>query len=113
VIHHGDKGSQYTSWAFEHRCRAAGVCPSTGAAGDALDNAMCESFLTTLKCELIDRHRFATKAESEIAVFRFIEGFYNPSRRHSSIGYLSPIQFEIARQSDRAQTDTPDSETWP
>ena len=55
---------------------------------------MCESFFATLECELIDRHRFATKAEAQIAVFRFIEGFYNPSRRHSSIGYLSPAKFE-------------------
>ena len=89
VIHHSDKGSQYTSWAFGHRCRAAGIRPSTGTAGDALDNAMCESFFATLECELIDRHRFATKAEAQIAVFRFIEGFYNPSRwSWSSPGYV-------------------------
>lgn len=113
VIHHSDKGSQYTSWAFGHRCRAAGVRPSTGTAGDALDNAMCESFFATLECELIDRHRFATKAEAQIAVFRFIEGFYNPTRRHSSIGYLSPAEFEAAHQPDRAQTGTPKPETCP
>ena len=113
VIHHSDKGSQYTSWAFGHRCRAAGIRPSTGTAGDALDNAMCESFFATLECELIDRHRFATKAEAQIAVFRFIEGFYNPSRRHSSIGYLSPAEFEATHQSDRAQAATPKPETCP
>jgi len=113
VIHHSDKGSQYTSWAFGHRCRAAGIRPSTGTAGDALDNAMCESFFATLECELIDRHRFANKAEAQIAVFRFIEGFYNPSRRHSSIGYLSPAEFEAAHQSDRAPMSTPKPETCP
>jgi Integrase core domain len=59
--------------------------------GDAYDNAMCESFFATLKCELLDRHRFKTQAEARSAVFSFIEGFYNPRRRHSSIGYLAPI----------------------
>ena len=113
VIHHIDKGSQYTSWAFGHRCRAAGVRPSTGTAGDAFDNAMCESFFATLECELIDRHRFETKADDQIAVFRFIEGFYNPSRRHSSIGYMSPLEFEAAHHADRAQTGTPKPETCP
>ena len=96
VVHHSDKGSQYTSRAFGHRRRAAGVRPSTGTAGDAFDNAMCESFFATLECELIDRHRFASRAEAQIAVFRLIEGFYNPSRRHSSIGYMSPAEFEAA-----------------
>ena len=113
VIHHSDKGSQYTSWAFGHRCRAAGIRPSTGTAGDALNNAMCESFFATLECELIDRHRFTSKAEAQIAVFRFIEGFYNPSRRHSSIGYLSPAKFEAAHQANRAPTGTPKPETCP
>ena len=113
VIHHSDKGSQYTSWAFGHRCRKAGVRPSTGTAGDALDNAMCESFFATLECELIDRHRFATKAEAQIAVFQFIEGFYNPSRRHSSIGYMSPAEFEAAYQLDRAPAGTSKPETCP
>ena len=113
VIHHSDKGAQYASWAFGHRCRAAGIRPSTGTAGDALDNAMHESFFATLECELIDRHRFTAKAEAQIAVFRFIEGFYNPSRRHSSIGYLSPAQFEAVHQSDRATTRTSKPETCP
>ena len=65
---------------------------------------MCESFFATLECELIARHRFASRAEAQIAVFRFIEGFYNPSRRHSSIGYLSPMDFEAAHQPDHAHT---------
>ena len=94
VIHHSDQGSQYASIAFGHRCREAGVRPSMGSVGDAYDNAMCESFFATLECELLDRHRFKTQAEARIAVFEFIEGFYNPRRRHSSIGYFSPIDYE-------------------
>jgi putative transposase len=94
VIHHSDQGSQYTSIAFGHRCREASVRPSMGSVGDAYDNAMCESFFATLECELLDRRRFKTQAEARMAVFEFIEGFYNPRRRHSSIGYLSPIDFE-------------------
>lgn len=94
VIHHSDQGSQYTSIAFGQRCREAGVRPSMGSAGDAYDNAMCESFFATLECELLARRRFATQAEARTAVFEFIEGFYNPRRRHSSIGYLSPVEYE-------------------
>lgn len=94
VIHHSDHGSQYTSIEFGKRCREAGVRPSMGSVGDAYDNAMAESFFATLECELLDRRRFKTQAEARIAVFEFIEGFYNPRRRHSSLGYLSPIAFE-------------------
>jgi putative transposase len=94
VIHHSDQGSQYTSIEFGKRCREAGVRPSMGSVGDAYDNAMAESFFATLECELLDRHRFKTQAEARIAVFGFIEGFYNLRRRHSSLGYLSPIKFE-------------------
>ena len=94
VIHHSDQGCQYTSIAFGSRCREAGVRPSMGSVGDCFDNAMCESFFATLECELLDRHRFATQAEARIAVFDFIEGWYNTRRRHSSIDYLSPIEFE-------------------
>jgi putative transposase len=94
VIHHSDQGSQYTSIAFGQRCREAGVRPSMGSAGDAYDNAMCESFFATLECELLARRRFTTQAEARMAVFEFIEGFYNPRRRHSSIGHLSPVEYE-------------------
>ena len=94
VIHHSDQGSQYTSIAFGQRCRNASVRPSMGSVGDAYDNAMCESFFATLECELLDRCRFKTQAEARSAVFAFVEGFYNPRRRHSSIGYLSPIDYE-------------------
>ena len=89
------------------------VRPSTGTAGDALDNAMCESFFATLACELVDRHRFATKAKAQIAVFRFIEGLYDPPRRHSSIGYLPPARFKTANPSDQAPMSTHKPETRP
>jgi putative transposase len=94
VIHHSDQGSQYTSIEFGQRCRVAGVRPSMGSVGDAYDNAMCESFFATLECELLDRQRFKSQAEARMAVFAFIEAFYNRRRRHSAIGYLSPIDYE-------------------
>ncbi len=94
VVHHSDHGTQYTSIAFGKRCREAGVRPSMGSIGDCYDNALCESFFATLECELLDRRKFATQAEARMAVFEFIEGFYNPRRRHSSLGYLSPVNYE-------------------
>src|SRR5512144_1566198 len=72
-----------------------------GSVGDAYDNAMAESFFATLECELLDRRRFKTQAEARIAVFEFIEGFYNPRRRHSSLGYLSPIATSAATTRER------------
>ncbi len=86
--------SQYTSVAFGLRCKEAGVRPSMGSVGDAYDNAMCESFFATLECELLARRKFPTKAEARMALFQFIEGWYNPARRHSALGYKSPIAFE-------------------
>ena len=94
VIHHSDQGCQYTSIAFGNRCREAGVRPSMGSVGDCYDNALCESFFATLECELIEQSQFRSQAEARMAVFEFIEGWYNPRRRHSAIGYLSPIEFE-------------------
>lgn len=94
VIHHSDQGSQYTSIAFGARCKEAGVRPSMGSVGDAYDNAMCESFFATRECELLDRRKFRTKAEARMAIFEFIEGWYNPRRRHSALGYRSPINYE-------------------
>jgi putative transposase len=94
VIHHSDQGSQYTSLAFGQRCRQAGVRPSMGSVGDCFDNALCESFFATLECELLDRQRFHTQDEARRAVFDFIESWYNLHRRHSSLGYLSPAEFE-------------------
>jgi putative transposase len=94
VIHHSDQGSRYTSVAFGLRCKEAGVKPSMGSVGDAYDNAMCESFFATLECELLDRRTFRTRSEARMAVLEFIEGGYNPGRRHSALGYLSPIEYE-------------------
>lgn len=94
VVHHSNQGCQYTSIAFGLRCRAAGVRPSTGSVGDAYDNAMAEAFFATLECELLDRTRFRTQAEARLAVFEFIEGWHNTHRRHSALGYRSPVNYE-------------------
>jgi putative transposase len=94
VIHHSDQGCQYTSLAFGRRCELMGVRPSMGSVGDASDNAMCESFFATLECELLERHRFPTQAAARLAVFEYIEGWYNPHRRHSALDYRSPINYE-------------------
>ena len=96
VVHHSDKGTQYTSLAFGKRCREMRVVTSTGSAGDCFDNAMAESFFATLECELIDRRRFQTHAEARMAIFEFVEAWYNRKRRHSALGYLSPEEFERA-----------------
>jgi putative transposase len=106
VIHHSDQGSQYTSLAFGKRCKEAGVRPSMGSVGDAYDNALCESFFATLECELLERRRFASQVEARMACFSVIEGFYNPPRRHSALGYRSPICYEQEMQTDR-QSATP------
>jgi len=84
--------------AFGQRCREAGVRPSTGSVGDAYDNALCESFFATLECELLDRRRFRTQAEARMAIFEFIEGFCNPQRRDSALGYLSPVNYERRKE---------------
>lgn len=94
VIHHSDQGSQYMTVAFGLRWKEADVRPSMGSVGDAYENAMCESFFATLECELLDRRKFRTKAETRMAIYVFIEGWYNPGRRHSALGYLSPIDYE-------------------
>ena len=94
VIHHSDRGCQYTSYAFGKRCQEAGVMPSMGSTGDAYDNAMAESFFATLEREVLDRRRFQSQAEARLAIFQWLEGWYNPHRRHSALGYLSPINYE-------------------
>jgi putative transposase len=94
TVMHTDHGSQYTSWAFGRRLRAAGILGSMGSVGDALDNAMAESFFGTLQLELLDRRHWETRAQLASAIFEYIEAFYNPRRRHSSIGNLSPVEFE-------------------
>jgi putative transposase len=94
VIHHSDQGCQYTALEFGRHCREANVRPSMGSVGDCYDNALCESFFATLECELLDRVTLRTPAEARTAVFDFIEGWYNPTRRHSALDYRSPIDFE-------------------
>lgn len=94
VVHHSDHGCQYTSYAFGKRCREMNVMPSMGSVGDAYDNAMAESFFATLEREVLARRRFQTLAEAKLALFVWIEGWYNPHRRHSSLGRVSPVNFE-------------------
>jgi putative transposase len=101
VIHHS---AQYTSIAFGLRCQEAGVRPSMGSVGACFDNAMCESFFATLECELLDRRRFKTQVEARMAIFDFIEGWYNPHRRHSALDYLSPINYERIQQTESLST---------
>jgi len=112
VIHHSDQGSQYSALAFGRRCEEAGVRPSMGSVGDCFDNAMCESFFATLECELLNRRHFKTQIEARMAIFEFIEGWYNPHRRHSAINYLSPIDFERTyRQNTDYRSPSPSTET--
>ena len=92
VIHHSDQGSQYTSVEFGKRCKEMGVRPSMGSVGD--DNAMAEGFFASLECELINRRSWKNKTEARLAIFTWIESWYNPTRRHSGLEYLSPNNFE-------------------
>jgi putative transposase len=94
VIHHSDQGSQYTSLAFGRRLREAGMTASMGSCGDCYDNAMAESFFATLECELLARRSFPTRNAARLALFDYIEGFYNTHRRHSALEYLSPLAYE-------------------
>ena len=105
VIHHSDQGSQYTSVAFGKRCEEMGVKPSMGTVGDAYDNAMAESFFATLECELIDRRSWKTKAEARLAIFTWIESWYNPLRRHSGLGLRSPNAFERSLNLQKSNID--------
>ncbi len=117
VIHHSDQGSQYTSIEFGNRCKQMGVRPSVGSVGDAYadlgfcHSAMAESFFATLECELIDRRVWKTQTDARLAVFSWIEGWYNPKRLHSALGYMSPINFE--RKHKAQKSTTPPSSTKP
>jgi putative transposase len=105
VIHHSDHGCRYTSLAFRKQCREMGVKPSVGSVGDAYDFAMAESFFATLECELLDR-RFRTQTETRHAIFRFIEGWYNPHRHHSALGNRSRMTYERIMQPSRKRLDS-------
>ena len=98
AILHSDHGSQYTSWAFGQRLRNAGLLASMGTVGDCYDNAMMESFWGTMQLELLDTKEWQTRDELANAIFAWIECWYNPKRRHSSIGMHSPVTFEALQQ---------------
>ena len=103
VIHHSDQGSQHTSLAFGRRCGEAGVRPSMGSVGDACDNARAESFFSALEAELFSRRRFSSQAEARMACFSTIEGWCNPVRLHSGLGYRSPMTYEVDMQDATAR----------
>ena len=94
TIHHSDRGSQYRSLAIGKTLKESGIMASMGSKGDAFDNAAAESFMATIKTELIYRNSFKTKDEARLAVFKYIEGFYNTVRRHSSLGHKSTAEYE-------------------
>jgi putative transposase len=94
LVHHSDRGSQYTSLIFTRRCASVGIDVSVGSRGDCFDNAALESFHASLKKDLIHRRAWPTKPEARTAVFDYIEAFYNRRRRHSTLGMLSPLEFE-------------------
>jgi putative transposase len=94
LVLHSDRGCQFTSLSLGRRLTELGISPSMGGAGDCYDNAMIESFFATLECELIDRTRFEDRTQARLQIFSFIEGFYNPRRRHSALDYLSPDDYE-------------------
>lgn len=97
LIHHSDQGAQYTALSFGKRLEQAGIVPSMGRAGSALDNAISESFISTLKAELVSRTRFPSRQGAKTAIFEYLEAFYNRTRIHSSLGYESPVDFEEGR----------------
>jgi len=105
VLRRPIESAQYTSIAFGQRCAQAGIRPSTGRTGTCFDNAITESFFASLECELIDRRVFRTRSQTERAVFAYIEGFYNPRRRHSANGQLSPSEYERRHALKNSQED--------
>lgn len=94
LIHHSDRGSQYASWEYQKTLKAHGVLISMSGKGNCYDNAAMESFFKTIKSELIWRTKFLSRRQANDMIGKYIEGFYNPQRRHSTLGYLSPVQFE-------------------
>jgi putative transposase len=97
VIHHSDRGGEYSSHALERQLRRHGALASMGSVADCFDNALAESVFATLECELFDQQpggRFTTRREAKLAVFDYLETFYNPRRRHSALGHIAPATFE-------------------
>ncbi len=102
LIHHSDRGVQYTALSFGKRLEEVSIVASMGRVGSAPDNAISESFVASLKCELLHRHRFISREAARTAIFDYIEGFYNRVRLHSSLGYLSPSDYEQATMEEVA-----------
>ena len=98
LIHHSDHGCQYPSVAFGQRLQAAGIVPSTGTIGDCFDNAVVEAFFSSLKVELVGRRAWPTRAAARLAIFEYIEVWYNRQRLHSTLGYVTPVQCEALAQ---------------
>ncbi len=94
LVHHSDRGVQYTALSFGKKLEEAGIAPSMGRAGSALDNAISELFVSTLKCELVHRRRFPTRGSARSGIFEYLEVFYNRRRLHSALGYVSPESYE-------------------
>ena len=98
LVHHSDHGTQPTSWAFGKKLRETGILKSMGTVGDAYDNAVVESFFSTLQKELLDRRRWETRHQLSQAIFEYIEGWYNPERRHSYNNQQSPVNYRHQHQ---------------
>jgi putative transposase len=98
VLRRPVESAQYTSWAFTERARACGLLPSMGSIGDCYDNAMIESFWGRMQTELLNRKRWRTRLELANAIFEYLEIFHNRQRRHSALGMLTPIQYELSSQ---------------
>src|SRR6476661_294809 len=94
LLHHSDRGSQYAAAMYQQRLAARGIACSMIRPGNCWDNAVAESFFATLKSELVYLRRFQTRQEAKNEIFEYLEGFYNRQRRHSTLGYLSPVEFE-------------------
>jgi putative transposase len=102
LVHHSDQGTQYVSLLFGERCRDVGIEVSMGSKGDCYDNAVVEAFFASFKKELVSRRSFRSRQEARTAIFDYIEGFYNPIRRHSTLDYLSPAEYERIKE-ERAE----------
>ena len=99
TVIHSDQGTQFTSWAFTQRAVDSGLLPSMGSVGDCYDNAMIESFWSRMQVELLDRQRWKTRVELANAIFEYLEIFHNRQRRHSSLGMVSPVEYELQHAS--------------
>jgi putative transposase len=108
LVHHSDRGSQYTSLTFGKTLRESGLLASMGSRGDAYDNAACESCISTLKREWIKRHRYRSRDQARLSIFQYIETFYNPRRRHSALGGISPDEYErrCLKRQEKERIDT-------